>query len=197
MIFPSTLFIGNNFKLISDEISNIYQQLGHTSPVNNPDVYQVSDYTIASVRQINRFLSKKPYSHTSKIVYLPDVHLFHLEAQNALLKILEEPGINNYFILTTSQPQKMIPTIISRCQIISLNQNVSISQKIFYPDGRLRDDITDINLFLETQLQLHRQQLINHPSLDQKNTVNKLIKSINMIEANVDPKFALDYFLIS
>lgn len=195
MIFPTTLIVsaenpGNYFSEYCLKLKNL-------NNLNNPDILRVDDYSIASIRQIGTFLSRRPYSHSSKIVYLPDVHLLHLEAQNALLKILEEPGDNNYFFLATSQPQKLIPTILSRCQIITLTSDKPTIGKLVYPNGILRDDIPDAKLFLKEQLNLHQQELIKKPSIMEKKVIDKLIHAIAMCEANVDPKSAVDYFLLS
>jgi len=194
MIFPTTLIIATSPE---NYFTDYCLKLNNLNNPNNPDILRVDDYSIASIRQINSFLSRHPYSHTSKIVYIQNVHLLHLEAQNALLKILEEPGSNNYFFLTSTQPQKLIPTILSRCQIINLSTTPTPTGKIVHPNGILRDDIPDIKLFLKEQLYLHQQELIKNPSLSEKKVIDKLIKAIAMTEANVDPKSAVDYFLLS
>lgn len=202
MIFPTTLIVTADPDLSKNYFSQFCQTLNNPNNPNNPDILRVDNYTIAAIRQINLFLSKKAYSHLVKIVYLPDIHLLHLEAQNALLKILEEPGSNNYFFLTTSQPQKLIPTILSRCQVISLTSDRSTTGKLVYPQPNLKlaDAIIlkepDLKLFLRHQLQLHQQELIRHPSLSQKKVIEKIIKAIAMTETNVDSKSALDYFLL-
>lgn len=197
MIFPSTLIISSDSNLLHSHFLKIAQSLNHQSEINDPDIYYVEDNTIASVRMINNFLSQKPFNHDNKIIYIPNIDTFHLEAQNALLKMLEEPGVNNYFILTSSHPQKIIYTINSRCQQINLNSKNISNSPIFFPNNTLRDDISDIKLFLTEQLTLHQAELINNPSIQQKNNVSKLIKSLKMIDSNVDPKSALDFFLLS
>jgi DNA polymerase-3 subunit delta' len=194
MIFPSTLIISTQPQ---PQVDAILHSLEHQSVTNDPDIFFVEDNNITSIRLIDNFLTKKPYNHKNKIVYIPNIDSFHLEAQNALLKILEEPGDNNYFILTTNHPQKVINTISSRCQIINLSSSSITTTKIFFPDNQLHDDIPDIKSFLAEQLTLHQQELINNPSNIQKNNVAKLIKSLKMIDSNVDPKSALDFFLLS
>jgi DNA polymerase III delta prime subunit len=194
MIFPTTLIITTTPEIYFTEFC---LKLKNPNNPNNPDILRVDDYSIASIRQINNFLSRQPYSHPSKIIYITNVDLLHLEAQNALLKILEEPGVNNYFFLTTSHPQKLIPTILSRCQIINHVTISTSTGKIVYPNGILRDDIPDAKLFLQEQLTLHQQELVKKPTLLEKKVIDKLIRAIAMCEANVDPKSAVDYFLLS
>lgn len=203
MIFPSTLIINPNPK----QLETMFSKLGHTLEANNPDILTVSDNTIAAIRQINSFLSKKSYNHQNKIVYIPEIDKFHLEAQNALLKILEEPGTDNYFIITTNQPQKLLPTITSRCTTINTKTKSSSGGEPIFPRSDIKSNLElfdriiaanpDIKTFLQQQLSFHQLELVKKPSLVQKNIVDKLIKSINLIEANVDPKSALDFFLLS
>ncbi|MCX6726654.1 MAG: AAA family ATPase [Candidatus Shapirobacteria bacterium] len=194
MIFPTTLIITTS---PTDHFTKFCLELNNPNDINNPDILRVDDYSIVSIRQISLFLSKTPYAHSSKIVFIPDIDLLHLEAQNALLKMLEEPGDNNYFFLTTSQPQKLIPTILSRCQIINHTTIPTSTEKIVYPNGILRDDIPDAKLFLKEQLTIHQKELVKNPTLSEKKIIDRLIRAIAMTEANVDPKSALDYFLLN
>lgn len=62
--------------------------------------------------------SFRVYEGKYKVVILRDVDLMTLAASNALLKLLEEPPQNMIFILMTSRVQALLPTILSRCQII-------------------------------------------------------------------------------
>ena len=74
---------------------------------------------ISEVRQISVFLSRKPISHPVNTVIVFDAHLLTVPAQNAFLKTLEEPPANSVIYLVTSQPELLLPTIISRVEIVS------------------------------------------------------------------------------
>jgi hypothetical protein len=52
-----------------------------------------------------------------RVVLIPDADTMTLAAENALLKVLEEPPVGTVIILTTSHPGRLLPTIRSRCQI--------------------------------------------------------------------------------
>ena len=73
-----------------------------------------------SIKRINdafrRSMSYKPLEGRYKIAVLTDADLMRTEAANAFLKLLEEPGPQTIFILTTSRPDRLLPTILSRCQ---------------------------------------------------------------------------------
>lgn len=63
-----------------------------------------------------RPMSYKPLEGTYKVVLLTDAEYMNESAANAFLKLLEEPPPRTLFILTTSRPDQLLPTIVSRCQ---------------------------------------------------------------------------------
>ena len=69
---------------------------------------------IRNLQELIRFAPRK--SNGYKIFILDEAHMLTKEAANAFLKTLEEPPHNVIFILATTDPQKMIPTILSRVQ---------------------------------------------------------------------------------
>lgn len=54
------------------------------------------------------------------VAVIHPAHAMNINASNALLKVLEEPTANTYFLLVTDQPARLLPTIRSRCQVIDL-----------------------------------------------------------------------------
>lgn len=60
----------------------------------------------------------KPYHGHAKVFIIDEAELLGIEAQNLLLKTLEEPPPNTYFILVTTRPDSLLPTIRSRCQTV-------------------------------------------------------------------------------
>lgn len=79
---------------------------------------------IEAVRELEHFLSLKvPGTQAIKrIIIINDGHLLTIEAQNALLKTLEEPPIDTVIILTTVSLQILLPTIQSRLQTITVTK---------------------------------------------------------------------------
>lgn len=75
---------------------------------------------IETARIIKDHFSLKPYSAKGRAVVLEDASFLTIEAQNALLKILEEPPIGALLILAAPSDAKFLPTILSRCQIVTL-----------------------------------------------------------------------------
>ena len=211
-LFPSTLITSSNDTQINQKINQICHSLKNEINPNNPDIFIINNqtgWTIELVRQIKNFISKKPFNHPNKIVIVYDAHQLNIESQNALLKTLEDPGENNYVIITTSKPAKLLPTIISRCQTIKLRNNNLQCQTndclIFSHDIRkdlnlsetLSKDKTQVLPLLENQLRIYHSLMISHPSIQNSKTLQKIIKSIQMVESNVDPKSSLDFLFLS
>lgn len=71
-------------------------------------------------REIIKTLSLKPFESPHKVMIIWQPELMHPSAANGILKILEEPSAHTYFILVTNAADKLLPTIISRSQIISV-----------------------------------------------------------------------------
>ncbi|KKT76849.1 MAG: polymerase III, delta prime subunit protein [Candidatus Nomurabacteria bacterium GW2011_GWA1_46_11] len=73
---------------------------------------------IDEIRQIQFFLSRKPTQSDHNTIVIHSAHLLTLPAQHALLKTLEEPPGNSLIYLITSTPDSLLPTILSRVQLI-------------------------------------------------------------------------------
>lgn len=75
-----------------------------------------SNTGVDDIRELQRELLYAPSTSLYKIYIIDEVHMLSKNAFNALLKTLEEPPENVIFIFATTEPQKVLPTIISRCQ---------------------------------------------------------------------------------
>jgi len=81
-----------------------------------------SNRGIDDIRQINETVGYAPSSGRFKIYIIDEVHMLTKEAFNALLKTLEEPPAQAKFFFATTEPHKVLPTILSRCQRFDLNR---------------------------------------------------------------------------
>jgi len=77
---------------------------------------------VDDVRQINDSVRYSPASARYKVYIIDEVHMLSTAAFNAFLKTLEEPPSYAIFILATTEKHKVIPTILSRCQIFDFNR---------------------------------------------------------------------------
>lgn len=71
-------------------------------------------------REIVKTLSLKPFESKNKVMIIWQPESMHPSAANGILKILEEPSPNTYFILVTNAADQLMPTILSRTQIITI-----------------------------------------------------------------------------
>ena len=71
-------------------------------------------------REIIRSLSLKPFQSKYKVMIIWQPEMMHPAAANGILKILEEPPANTIFILVSSRAEQLLPTILSRTQIITV-----------------------------------------------------------------------------
>ena len=71
-------------------------------------------------REIIKTLSLKPFESKNKVMIIWQPESMHPAAANGILKILEEPSPNTYFILVTNAADQLMPTIISRTQIVTV-----------------------------------------------------------------------------
>ena len=75
---------------------------------------------VNEAREISNVLSLQPYESDYKIMIIWQAEKMNTEASNKLLKLLEEPPAGTIFLLVTQNVEKMLPTVLSRCQIIRL-----------------------------------------------------------------------------
>lgn len=79
-----------------------------------------SNNGVDQVRDLRETVQYTPAQGRFKIYIIDEVHMLSAAAFNALLKTLEEPPAHVKFVFATTQPQKVLPTIISRCQRFDL-----------------------------------------------------------------------------
>ena len=107
-----------------------------------------SNNSVDDIRSLNEQVRIPPQVGTHKIYIIDEVHMLSIGAFNAFLKTLEEPPKHVIFILATTEKQKIIPTILSRCQIYDFKrisvkdckehlQKIATDQKIKFDEQAL------------------------------------------------------------
>src|SRR6476659_255254 len=92
---------------------------------NSLDVIEIdgaSNNSVEDVRQLRENVRYAPAKGRYKIYLIDEVHMLSPQAFNALLKTLEEPPDHLKFIFATTEPQKVLATILSRCQRFDLHR---------------------------------------------------------------------------
>lgn len=141
----------------------------------------------------------KPNEGRRTVIVLTNVDTMRKETANAFLKLLEEPSGNVMFILTATQPDQLLPTIISRCQQIRLNplSNDEVAEGLIKHDGIQENDANLLArlsggnystcrfLDIET-LQQIRNESINFLRLSYSQDVSALLELINQWNKNLN-----------
>lgn len=95
-------------------------EIGEGTSLDVIEIDGASNNSVDNVRDIRENVQFTPGQGKFKIYYIDEVHMLSNAAFNALLKTLEEPPEHVKFIFATTEPNKILPTIISRCQRFDL-----------------------------------------------------------------------------
>ena len=80
------------------------------------EIDAASSRGIDDIRELREKIKYSPAEARYKVYILDEAHMLTAAASNALLKTLEEPPAHSFFILATTEPHNLLPTILSRCQ---------------------------------------------------------------------------------
>jgi len=122
----SFLIVGGNLEKRNATATKLIKKITTNkdwSSEANPDFLLVegtNSLGIEQIRELQNKLKLKPFNSPLKIALIPRAEILTPEAQNALLKTLEEPSEKTLLILTAPSSEWLLATIISRCQIIQL-----------------------------------------------------------------------------
>ena len=104
-------------------------EITSSSSLDVLEIDGASNRGIDDIRQLSENTIYAPSSSKYKIYIIDEVHMLTKEAFNALLKTLEEPPENVKFFFATTEPHKVLPTIVSRCQRFDLKR-ISIESMV-------------------------------------------------------------------
>ncbi len=99
---------------------------------SHPDIIEIDAASNNGVEEVRNLIEKVKYAPIEgkyKVYIIDEVHMMSTGAFNALLKTIEEPPEHVIFIFATTEPHKVLPTIISRCQRFDFNK-VSITDMV-------------------------------------------------------------------
>lgn len=172
---------------------------------------------IEDVRTIQKKIFLKPFKGDNKALIIYNAHTASIEAQNALLKLLEEPPAHTLLILTAESKQNFLPTIISRCTIIPLNIvepeittdqknklqeefttlcNAPIAEKLRKAADVASEKAETLN-WMRKMMEYLREELVANHFIKYISYLKQFQKTYNLIQStNVSARFALeDLFL--
>ncbi len=124
------------FKTIINESNDNLNVIDINSDKKSIDINQIKEL-------INN-LNKSSFNQKPRFVLIDNIEFLNISSVNALLKILEEPNQNIYFILINNN-KKILPTLISRCvnYKISLTNNESLSIANYLMDGKFNESLNN------------------------------------------------------
>jgi len=119
-IFAKALNVTGGPKADFDPKDPIAQSIADGSCLDVIEIDGASNNGVEQVRELRDTVRYAPAQGKFKVYIIDEVHMLSTAAFNALLKTLEEPPAHAKFIFATTEVQKVLPTIISRCQRFDL-----------------------------------------------------------------------------
>ena len=121
-IFAKCLNCTGGPKIDFDDADPRCQEITDGRSVDVLEIDGASNNGVEQVRELRETVKYMPASSKFKIFIIDEVHMLTTAAFNALLKTLEEPPAHVKFIFATTDPEKVLPTILSRCQRFDLRR---------------------------------------------------------------------------
>ena len=194
------LIIGNDELSLEKEIIKIVKK-------NNSDRLEFSIQKIDGARELGKFLKLSINKKT--VICIRDVDSSTPEALNAFLKNLEEPQVNVTYILTARNEYRIIPTILSRCEII----RTAISHKVDNKTAKSYLSLTTSERLLEISkirkrdealnymqnliLSLHQQLIKGDENIPTARVLQSANETLNALNANGNVALQLSNFAIN
>ena len=168
---------------------NLNQEGNSDYSFNIFELDAASNNGVDDIRNLNEKVRVPPRIGNYKIYIIDEVHMLSTQAFNAFLKTLEEPPKHVIFILATTEKTKILPTVLSRCQIFDFRrisvldikkrlEIVVLDQKIKYDDEALFLIAECSDGSLRDGLQI-LDRMINF--CDNDININKVSKNLNII----------------
>ncbi len=155
-IFAKALNCSGGPKVDFDPDEDVCLEIAEGRSLDVLEIDGASNRGIDNIRDLRDNVQFAPTRGQYRIIYIDEVHMLTKESFNALLKTLEEPPAHVMFIFATTEPHKILPTILSRCQRFDLrpipadiiarhlvnigaNEGVTISEAAAFAIARVAD----------------------------------------------------------
>lgn len=208
-------------QIVSKELD---QKLNWNYLENYPDIKIVEPLEekksigIAQIRESISFLQEKPLALPVKILVVSKAHIMTDEAQNALLKTLEEPPEYALILLLSKTEGALLPTVLSRCRKIKtyLPENTDttktpekdftlsyvlalpIGNRLDWAEEKSKEEKDTIIDMLENWIEEGRAMLKESPQRELAQNIEKIIEILDDLEnTNVGMRFALEQMVIN
>ena len=121
-IFAKCLNCTGGPKIDFDDADTRVQEITEGRALDVMEIDGASNNGVEQVRELRETCKYAPANSKFKIYIIDEVHMLSTAAFNALLKTLEEPPAHVKFMFATTDPEKVLPTILSRCQRFDLRR---------------------------------------------------------------------------
>ena len=156
-VYPIVNASVKNSKLTSDDFRVVWREFLTDYPYGN-----VFDWVkrlesgnkqgiigVKEVQKIHHKMSLKSHSGGNKVMVIFGADKLNTDATNKLLKLFEEPPKNSFFILIAEQAEKLLPTLVSRCQKVTVPpikiDKIEIGLKKLMPEGEISGAVNGSN----------------------------------------------------
>ena len=156
------------YDLINFKINNLNKSFNLIKNNSHPNFHLIDlldDKRVIEISQIRKMINyanKSAFNNKERIILIDNAENLNLNSSNALLKIIEEPNDNVFFILIFDNNKKILETVKSRC--LKFNFTLSSNECIYITNQIIQNDINDI---------------INLDLINYYNTVGDFINLIN------------------
>lgn len=164
---------------------------------------------VEQAKQIREFLSLKPYQGNSHAVVLPAAENLTPDAQNALLKTLEEPPGEAIIILGVASEDQLLPTVVSRCRVVNLAVSAPAKTSDFTkdivklisqgPQERFQfiEKLDKKDEFLNALTAYFREKMLENPTNTKLQVfLQDLIEAEKWAKQNVNIRAILEYLML-
>ena len=191
-------------KIFDDENSKLLiENETHSNVLNIKKKNDKKSIEIEQIREIIKFTNQSSFNNKPRFVIIDDVEFLNINSSNALLKSLEEPNINVYFLLIFNQEMNILDTIKSRCLEYKINLNLENTKLIIdnYFDEIIYDVINDDlkNYYSSPKFLISLINYLRENDLSVSDTgINELVKIIinnRHYEKNTFVKEYLNYII--
>lgn len=170
---------------------------------------------IGEIREVIKYLAVKPFSGKSKFVVINDANTLTREAQNAMLKTLEEPSSSANLILLTKTLNDLLGTVVSRCKMLEVKREkheetaetddsyrrilqLDLGKRLDWAGETAKEDREDILQLLEKWLAEARDIMVQSPSTIKLTNLKQIVAAKGNIEnTNVNARLALEALVVN
>jgi len=224
----SVLIFGGNKTQREDKIVDIVNKEINKTFEKIKDLYEKADIkiiereedeksiSISQTREGNKFLYERPFSYPKKFLIILDSEKLTTQAQNSLLKTLEETPTYALILLSSKTQNSLLETIISRCRLIAVKKNrecvdtengnslnkilkMSLGQRLDWVGEYSKEERDTILELLECWIDEARDILLKNPK--EENSIKNIKRIIeirkDLEDTNVNQRLSLEALVLS